>query len=130
VTLGRREPVVLALDVGHPGPRRVTHLVRWPEVRRAIFPMKEVELLVVALLPGERPEGPPAAFRTPPGVGLLIGPGVWHHGPVAMGEATLLEALETTGPADRMDRRALRDLLGAEAVRVMVPGEPGAHPTT
>jgi ureidoglycolate hydrolase len=126
--LGKRGPVEIAVEAGRPGPRRVTHLVRYPAARRAVFPLAGAPMLVLVLPPGERPEGPLAAFRTPPGAGLLIEAGVWHHGPVPLGEQGLLEVLETPGPADRVDRRSLRDLTGSEAARIALPEEPEAPP--
>jgi DNA/RNA-binding domain of Phe-tRNA-synthetase-like protein len=38
------------------------------------------------------------------------------------------EVLETSGPVDRMDRRALRELVGAEGARVLLPEESGTRP--
>ena len=63
---------LLALDHAHPGPRRVTHLVRYPEARRILLPLGPGALLLVVLPPGERPGGPPAAFLVPPGCGVML----------------------------------------------------------
>ena len=120
---------LLALDQAQPGPRRVTHLVRYPEARRVILPMgPPVALMLVVLPPGERPGGPPAAFLLPAGVGVLLQQGVWHAGPVPLAEMRLCELLETSGPVDRMDRRPLSELVGAEAARVVLPEEEVGRP--
>jgi ureidoglycolate hydrolase len=126
--LGKKGPVNLAVEDGKPGPRRVTHLVRYPVARRVVFPLASVPLLVLVLPPGEHPSGPPVAFQTGAGVGVLIEAGVWHHGPVPVGDVRLVEVVETPGPADRVDRRALRDLVGSEAARIALPEEPDAPP--
>jgi ureidoglycolate hydrolase len=128
VRMGRKGGVILSLEAGRPGPRRLTHVVRYPLARRAVFSMGPVSLIVVVFAAGERPEGPPLAFRTQPGTGLLLHAGIWHHGPVALADVDLLEALETPGAADRMDRCALKDALGTEAVRVTLPEEADALP--
>jgi DNA/RNA-binding domain of Phe-tRNA-synthetase-like protein/ureidoglycolate hydrolase len=128
VQLGPRG-TLLALDQAVPGPRRVTHLVRYPEARRVILPLGPPgPLLLVVLPPGERPGGPPAAFLVPGGVGVLLQQGVWHAGPVPLAEQGLAELLETSGPVDRLDRRPLRDLVGAEAARVVLPEEEAGRP--
>ena len=75
------------------------------------------------LPPGERPGTPPTAFRVLGGAGLMIEAGVWHHGPVPVSEVGLLEILETSGAADRIDRRPLLDLIGFEAARISLPEE-------
>lgn len=119
---------LLALDRAQPTARRVTHLVRYPDARRVVLPLGPGALLLVVLPPGERPGGPPAAFLIPAGQGVLIERGVWHAGPAPLSELPVAEVLETTGPVDRMDRRTLRDLVGAEGARVVLPEEPGARP--
>jgi DNA/RNA-binding domain of Phe-tRNA-synthetase-like protein/ureidoglycolate hydrolase len=120
--------VLLALDRAEPGPRRITHLQRYPEARRVLLPLGPGALLLVVLPPGERPGGPPAAFVVPQGQGVLLKEGVWHAGPVPLEEMPVAEVLETSGPVDRMDRRTLRELVGAEGARVLLPEEPGARP--
>lgn len=118
---------LLALDRAQPGPRRVTHMQRYPDARRVLLPLGPGALLLVVLPPGERPGGPPAAFVVPTGHGVLIERGVWHAGPSPLAELAVAELLETSGPVDHMDRRALRDLVGAEGARVTLPEEPGAR---
>jgi DNA/RNA-binding domain of Phe-tRNA-synthetase-like protein/ureidoglycolate hydrolase len=124
--LGRRGGVLLALEEGRPGPRRVTHLLRFPEARRVVVPLGGAPLLVVVLPSGDQPGGPPEAFQTPAGAGVLINAGVWHADPTPLAEVPLLETVETAGAADRIDRRSVRDLLGADGLRVLLPEEPGA----
>lgn len=126
--LGRAGPVLLSLETAHPGPRRVTHLVRYPLARRIVFPLEEVAMLVLVLPAGERLDVPPTAFRAVGGAGLLIEAGVWHHGPVPVAEVGMLEVLETSGAADRIDRRSLRDLMGSEAARISLPEESPDRP--
>src|SRR5262245_1907517 len=128
VGLGAHGGVLLALDRAEPGPRRITHLQRYPEARRVLLPLGPGALLLVVLPPGERPGGPPAAFVVPQGQGVLLKEGVWHAGPVPLEEMPVSEVLETSGPVDRMDRRTLRELVGAEGARVLLPEEPGARP--
>jgi ureidoglycolate hydrolase len=123
LALGKKGSILLSVEVGRPGPRRVRHLLRYPLARRIVFPLEEVAMLVLALPPGERPVGPPSAFRVLGGAGLLVEAGVWHHGPVPLTEVGMLEVLETTGPADRIDRRSLADLVGHEAARIGLPEE-------
>lgn len=119
---------LLALDEAQPAPRRVTHMIRYPEARRVLLPMGPGVLLVVVLGPGERPGGPPVAFLLPPGAGLLLEPGTWHAGPVPLHAMQVAELLETVGPADRMDRRPLSELVGAPAARVVLPEEDLGRP--
>lgn len=128
VSLGTRGGALLALDRAQPGPRRVTHMQRYPEARRLLLPLGPGALLLVVLPPGERPGGPPSAFLVPSGSGVLLKEGVWHAGPTPLAELAVAEVLETTGPVDRLDRRALAELVGAEGARVMLPEEPGARP--
>jgi DNA/RNA-binding domain of Phe-tRNA-synthetase-like protein len=128
VHLAQRGGALLVLDRAQPGPRRITYLQRYPEARRVLLPLGPGSLLLVVLGPGERPGGPPAAFLVPHGQGVLIKEGVWHAGPVPLEELPVCEVLETSGSVDRMDRRPLRDLIGAEGVRVLLPEEPGARP--
>lgn len=128
VRFAERGGALLALDRAQPGPRRITHLQRYPEARRVLLPLGPAALLLVVLPPGERPGGPPAAFVVPAGQGVLLREGVWHAGPVPLEAMPVCEVLETSGPVDRMDRRPLRDLVGAEGARVLLPEEPGARP--
>lgn len=128
VTLGARGGTVLALDRAQPGPRRVTHMQRYPEARRVFLPLGPGSLLLVVLPPGERPGGPPSAFIVPSGHGVLLKEGVWHAGPTPLAELPVVELLETTGPVDRLDRRALADLVGSDGARVVLPEDPGARP--
>ncbi len=81
---------------------------------------------IVVLGPGDTPAGAPAAFTIQPGGAIVLEPGVWHAGPQVLADGTLAELLEAKGGIDRLDRVALRDLLGAEGVRVLLPEEPGA----
>jgi DNA/RNA-binding domain of Phe-tRNA-synthetase-like protein/ureidoglycolate hydrolase len=130
VHLGSRGPVVVAVDDARPGPRRTTHLVRYPEARRVLFPLRDdASLLLVVLPPGEQPGGPPVAFRIPEGSGVMLLAGTWHAGPAPLADVPVLELLETTGPVDRFDRRSLEDLIGTPGVRVLLPEEPGAPGT-
>jgi DNA/RNA-binding domain of Phe-tRNA-synthetase-like protein/ureidoglycolate hydrolase len=124
--LGRRGSVLVALDVREPGPRRVTHVQRYPEARRLLLPVGESPLLLVLLPPGDPAPGPPAAFLVPSDRGVVIDAGVWHAGPILLREAALLELLETRGPVDRMDRRPLREVAGIEGAHVALADEPGA----
>lgn len=109
-----------------PGPRRVTHLVRYPQARRLVLPLQGGAAWMVVAGIGDSPAGPPAAFLIPSGTGVLLEAGVWHAGPRPLGEGSMLEVLETPGTADRMDRRPLSQLLSAEGVHVLLPEEPGA----
>jgi DNA/RNA-binding domain of Phe-tRNA-synthetase-like protein len=86
----------------------------------------EAPLLLVVCGSGDRPAGPAAAFRIPGGAGAVLDAGVWHAGPIAMADATVLEMLEVAGPADRLDRRTVAEVLGAEGLRVLLPEEIGA----
>jgi DNA/RNA-binding domain of Phe-tRNA-synthetase-like protein/ureidoglycolate hydrolase len=118
--------VVLALDAREAAPRRVRHLQRYPEARRFLLSTGDASLLVVVCGGGERPVGPATAWRVPGGVGVVIEAGVWHAGPLPLSDAAVLEALEATGAADRLDRASVGDALGAEGLRVVLPDEPGA----
>lgn len=126
--LGETGGTLVSLDEVHLGPRRFTHLSCYPDARRVLLPVGDAAFFVLVLAGGTdgEPGGPPVAFSTGNGQGLLVEAGVWHTGPVALREGTVLEILETRGAVDRLDRRALRSLLGVEAVRVGLPEEPGA----
>jgi DNA/RNA-binding domain of Phe-tRNA-synthetase-like protein/ureidoglycolate hydrolase len=124
--LGGRGAVLVALDAREAGPTRVRHLQRYPTARRFVMATGEASLLLVVCGSGETPAGPAAAFRIPGGAGAVLDAGVWHAGPIATGDATVLELLEVFGPADRLDRRTVAETLGAEGLRVMLPEEPGA----
>ena len=126
VQLGQEGGVVTSLGEVRPGPRRFTHLQRYPEARRLVLPLGDVSLLVVVLGRGEEAVGPPAAFRTAPGYGLLIDAGVWHAGPVPMADGVVCELLETKGGIDHLDQRPTADLTGVDGIRVQLPDEPGA----
>lgn len=119
-------PVLLAMDAREAGPLRVRHLQRYPEARRFLLALSDASFVVVVAGSGERPVGPAAALRVAGGVGLVVEAGVWHAGPIPLADATILEALETAGPADRLDRAAVSECLGAESLRVLLPDEPGA----
>ncbi len=123
--LGKRGRVLVAMDKRRRAPRRVAHLQRYPEAKRAYLPAGSVASWIVALAPGENPEGQPAAFLVPAGAGVLVNEGVWHAGPVPLEDATVCEMLETIGAADRFDRKSLRELADVEAVRVLLPEDPG-----
>ena len=129
LALGATGGTLVALDAVEPGPRRATHMQRYPEARRLLLPLGPGSLLVIVLPPGERPGGPPSAFLCPAGHGLLLKQGVWHAGPLPLEPMHLCEVLETRGPVDRMDRRSVRDLVGAEGVRVTLAEEAGGRPT-
>ncbi len=130
--LGKRGRVLVAVDRRKRGPRRVAHLQRYPEARRAYIPSGPAPSWIVVLRPGEessnKPAKEPAAFLLPAGRGVIIDAGVWHAGPVPLDDMLVTELLETIGTADRFDRRSLRDLAAAEAVRVLLPEEPGGPP--
>ena len=126
--LGKRGRVLATVDVRRAGPRRVTHLQRYPESKRALLPMGRAPMWLVVLPPGEAPAGPPAVFLVPEGVGVVLREGVWHAGPVPLAELVVCELLETRGPADRLDRRSLLELARVEAVRVLLPEEPDLPP--
>ena len=124
--MGAAGKIVLALDPREAGPRRVRHLQRYVDARRFLMSIGEGSLLLVVAGVGDKPVGPAAAFRIPPGVGVLLEAGVWHAGPVAIADATVLEGLEAGGLADRLDRRTVADAFGAEGLRIMMPDEVGA----
>src|SRR5262245_44573715 len=95
----RLEPkgaVVLALDSREASPRRVRHFQRYPDARRFLLSTGEASLVLVVCGGGERPVGPATAFRVPGGVGVVLDAGIWHAGPIALADATILEAIETT----------------------------------
>ena len=124
--MGAAGKIVLALDPREAGPRRVRHLQRYVDARRFLMSIGEGSLLLVVAGVGDKPVGPAAAFRIAPGVGVLLEAGVWHAGPVAIADATVLEGLEAVGLADRLDRRTVADAFGAEGLRIMMPDEVGA----
>ncbi|MDJ0523358.1 MAG: hypothetical protein QNJ90_14905 [Planctomycetota bacterium] len=123
--LGKRGRVLVTMDPRRRAPRRVTHLQRYPEAKRAYLPTTPVASWIVALRAGESGDVEPAAFLVPAGAGLVVNEGVWHAGPVPLEDATVCEMLETIGAADRFDRKSLRELAAVEAVRVLLPEEPG-----
>lgn len=124
--LGKRGRLLVTLVERKAGPRRVTHLYRYPEAKRAFLPLGDTPMWIVVLPPGEEPGGPTSVFLLGPGTGVALNEGVWHAGPVPLGDTSLCELLETVGVADRFDRKSLRELVDAEAVRVLLPEEPGA----
>lgn len=124
--LGKRGRVLATVDVRRVLPRRVEKLQRYPHAKRVLVPMGRTPMWLVVLPPGETPAGPPVVFLVPEGVGVLLKEGVWHAGPAPLAEVAVCELLETHGPADRLDRRPLRDLCGVEAVRVRMPEQPPA----
>jgi DNA/RNA-binding domain of Phe-tRNA-synthetase-like protein/ureidoglycolate hydrolase len=124
--LESRGAVLVALDARESAPRRVRHVQRYPAARRFLLSTGDASMALVVCGAGERPVGPAAAFRIPGGVGVVIEAGVWHAGPIPLADATILEAIETRGPADRLDRASVAEVLGAEGLRVVMPDEPGA----
>jgi DNA/RNA-binding domain of Phe-tRNA-synthetase-like protein/ureidoglycolate hydrolase len=122
--VGRRGRILLAMDVKRAGPRRVTDLFRYPEAKRVLLPLADASMWFVALPPGEKPAGEAVAFLLPPGCGVVVGEGVWHAGPIPLADAPVCEMLEAVGTADRFDRRSVRELIGAEALRIQLPEEP------
>lgn len=124
--LGGKAAVLVALDRKEAGPRRVRHLMRYPEARRFLMAVGEAPLLLVVCGSGERPSGPAAAFQIPGGAAVLVEAGVWHAGPIPMSDATLLELLEIEGVADRCDRLSVAEILGGDGLRILLPEEPGA----
>jgi DNA/RNA-binding domain of Phe-tRNA-synthetase-like protein/ureidoglycolate hydrolase len=127
--LGKRGRVLITMEPRRRAPRRVTHLQRYPEAKRAYLPTLPVASWIVALAPGEPADAEPAAFLVPAGSGLVVNEGVWHAGPVPLEDATVCEMLETIGSTDRFDRKSLRELAEIEAVRVLLPEEPGGPAT-
>jgi DNA/RNA-binding domain of Phe-tRNA-synthetase-like protein/ureidoglycolate hydrolase len=123
---GSGAPLLLAMDAREAGPLRVRHVQRYPVARRFLLALSDASFVVVVAGSGERPVGPAAALRVAGGVGLVIEAGVWHAGPIPLSDASILEALETAGPADRLDRAAVSECLGAEGLRIVLPDEPGA----
>jgi len=123
---GGKAPVVMALDEREAGPRRVRHLQRFPEADRLLVGLGDAALLLVVCAGADAPTGPAAAFRIPGGAGVLLHAGVWHAGPVALGDGLVLEALETSGPVDHLDRATVASAFGAEGLRIMLADEPGA----
>jgi DNA/RNA-binding domain of Phe-tRNA-synthetase-like protein len=121
--LGRRGRVLLAMDERRPGPRRVTHLQRYPEAKRGFLALGATPMWLVVLRDGDPALAEPAAFLIPPGACVIISPGVWHAGPVPLAESPVCEVLEAIGNADRFDRKSLPDLCESLAVRVLLPAE-------
>ncbi len=124
--LGRRGRVLVTYDERQPGPRRVEDLVRYPTARRAVISVGPTPMWVAVLAGGDAPDAQPAAFLVPGGACLVIEAGVWHAGPVPLAEATMCEMFEAVGSADRFDRHSIRELLDAQALRVLLPEDPGA----
>ena len=124
--IGGGARVLVALDPKEAGPRRIRHVQRYPDADRMVIALGDAAILLVVCGSGERPGGPAAAFRIPGGVGVLVNAGVWHAGPVPLSDTTLLELLEVKGAADRLDRRTVADLFGADGLRILMPDEPGA----
>lgn len=123
---GGKAPVVVALDMREAGPRRVKHLQRFPEAKRFLLSVGDAAMLLIVCGGSDSPTGPAAAFRIAGGTGVMLNAGVWHAGPVALGDGPVLEAVETSGPVDRLDRATIASVLGAEGLRVMLPDELGA----
>jgi DNA/RNA-binding domain of Phe-tRNA-synthetase-like protein/ureidoglycolate hydrolase len=123
---GGRSEVLVASDRREAGPRRVRHVQRFPQAKRLVIVSGDVASLLVVCGRGDPPEGPASAFRVPGGTGVLIDAGVWHAGPVPLADAPVLEVLEVAGPADRLDRRSIAEVLGFDGLRVMLPDELGA----
>ena len=121
--LGRRGRVLLAVDERRPGPRRVTHLQRYPEAKRGFLALGGAPMWLVVQRDDESEAQLPAAFVIPPGACVVISPGVWHAGPVPLEETMVCEVLEAIGTADRFDRMTVTDLTEALAVRVLLPEE-------
>lgn len=124
--LGRRGKVLVTQDRRRPAPRRVSHLVRYPEAKRVITCVGATPMWIVVHPATQVPDATPAAFLVPGGVGLVLAEGVWHAGPIPLEEATFCEMLEAVGPSDRFDRRAVHELAGAQAVRVLLPEDPAS----
>lgn len=123
---GGKAPVVVALDMREAGPRRVKHLQRFPDAKRFLLSVGDAAMLLIVCGGTETPTGPAAAFRIAGGTGVMLNAGVWHAGPVSLGDGPVLEAVETSGPVDRLDRATIASVLGAEGLRVMLAEEPGA----
>jgi len=124
--VGKRHNVLFSLRDERPGPRRVTHVERYPDARRVVFSTTGAPMWLVVLGAGTRPSGPPSAFSIPPGAAVIIDKGIWHAGPRPLEQGVIGELIETVGVADHLDRQTLRELTGVEAVRVVLPDEPDA----
>ena len=121
--LGRRGRVLVAMDERRPGPRRVTHLQRYPEAKRGFLALGGTPMWLVVQNDDEESAPQPHAFLIPPGACVVIRAGVWHAGPMPLADTTVCEILEAIGTADRFDRMTVQDLTDALAVRVFLPEE-------
>jgi len=126
VRLGDKGSVLLALDAKEAGPRRVRTFQRFPDARRVLLGLSDAAMVLVVCGTGDAPAGPAAAFRILGGNGVVLDAGVWHAGPLPLSDGPVLEALETVGVADRLDRRSVAEVLGAEGLRILLPDEFGA----
>ena len=123
--LGRRGKVLVTQDRRRPAPRRVEFLGRYPEARRVVTALGSTPMWVVVHPDRDNADAQPGVFLVPGGATLVIDAGVWHAGPVPLAETTVLEMLEAVGSSDRFDRRSTLELTGAQAVRVLLPADPG-----
>ncbi|MDA1193724.1 MAG: hypothetical protein O2894_00920 [Planctomycetota bacterium] len=122
--LGRRGRVLVTHAERRTGSRVVSELVRYPEARRAVLSVGRTPMWILVVPAGEQPDTPPAVFLVPGGSGVVLREGVWHAGPVPLADTTLCEMLEAVGPADRLDRRSVREFTGHDAVWVLLPEDP------
>ncbi|MDJ0973862.1 MAG: hypothetical protein QNJ98_05335 [Planctomycetota bacterium] len=125
--MGKGARVLVSLIAAQTGPRRATHLVRYPEARRGVVAPEHAPMWVVVLVDGAADEAPtPEAFLIQPGMAIVLEPGVWHAGPSVVADGTLTELLEVRGGIDRLDRQLVSDLVPSRALRVVLPEEPEA----
>ncbi len=125
--VGRRGKVLVTQDRRRPAPRRIESLGRYPQAKRIVTALGTTPLWLAVHPGGDLPDAQPAAFLVPGGVTVVIDAGVWHAGPVPLAETTILELLEAVGSSDRYDRSSVTELTGAQALRVLLPADPGAE---
>jgi hypothetical protein len=125
-SLTGRPGVSVQVETGPSQPGRLVGLERYPDARRLVLPVGDGGLGLVLLREtrhGRRLEG----WATARGQAVLIEPGVWHAPPWPLIQGSLLEAIETSGPADRVDHGALEDLIGMGAAVVLSAARPSAR---
>lgn len=128
VQVGKGARVLVSLTEARTGPRRATHLVRYPEARRGVIAPQHTPMWVIVLAaPADGADVPsPEAFLIPAGMAMVLAPGVWHAGPRVVSDGVLTELLEVRGGIDRLDREPVGNLAPARALRVVLPEEPEA----
>ena len=128
-TVGDGGPVLLSMSVQTPGPRRVTHLSCYPDARRVVMALRDVPMWIVVVSQDTEAAGA-MAFSLPADHALVLNAGVWHAGPWPLSDTSVCEMLETSTSVDRLDRRGVHDLTGADGIRIVLPEEPGAQAAT